>query len=145
MTQHNMQFDTSDVILYVLAFFLPPFPILIRVGFCTNQFLLNVLLTLLFGLPGTLHALYIIYITSPITGSPDRRVINGDYERVIENDGTTPNNDNYPQAVFDQQADNAQEIPSSSSIHQPVNAPPPPYEDSKDFNKDSTDNKVQKF
>lgn len=129
-----MQFDTSDVILYVLAFFFPPFPILIRVGFCTNQFLLNILLTLLFGLPGTLHALYIVYTTSPITGSPGRRVTNGDYERVIENDGTPDQYNHF------QHQDNV----ASSSEQAPSGIPPPPYED--DFGahkKVATDNKVQ--
>lgn len=132
-----MQFDTSDVILYVLAFFFPPFPVLIRVGFCTNQFLLNVLLTMLFGIPGTLHSLYIVYVTSPITGSPERRVRNADYERVIDSEANAPAQDYYHQEQGFQQA------PVASSSEQPDSAPPP-YDDPKDFASSFTDNKVQK-
>lgn len=145
-----MQFDTSDVILYVLAFFLPPFPILIRVGFCTNQFLLNILLTMLFGVPGTLHALYIVYITSPITGSPERRVRNYDYERVVENDGEYHpiNNGAYsstPNQIHQHHKQQSQPNNTASSSTQPFTLPPPPpYDDSTNYNRESTDNKVQK-
>lgn len=141
MSQQSMQFDTSDVILYVLAFFLPPFPVLIRVGFCTNQFLLNVLLTMLFGIPGTLHSLYIVYVTSPITGSPERRVRNLDYERVIDSEAHAPDQDNYQQGQGFQQTDGAV---ASSSEQPEYSVAPPPYDDSKDFTSTFTDNKVQK-
>jgi len=42
----------SDVLLIILAIFLPPVPVLIRTG-CSGQFLLNILLTLLGWIPGT--------------------------------------------------------------------------------------------
>ncbi|ODV76437.1 YqaE/Pmp3 family membrane protein CYBJADRAFT_117950, partial [Cyberlindnera jadinii NRRL Y-1542] len=56
--------DPEDVFLYLIAFFFPPLPVAIRSGFWTKQVLLNVLLTMMFGLPGTLHSIYIIYVTS---------------------------------------------------------------------------------
>jgi uncharacterized membrane protein YqaE (UPF0057 family) len=83
---HRRSVDAEDIFLYVIAFFFPPLPVFIRSGFWTNQFLLNVLLTMMFGLPGTLHSIYIVYITSPITGNQGRRVAHSDYERLAESD-----------------------------------------------------------
>lgn len=56
----------SDIILYIIAFFVPPVAVLLRAGFCSSDFLLNVLLTLLGFLPGMLHAFYFIASTSPL-------------------------------------------------------------------------------
>lgn len=56
----------SDIILYVIAFFIPPVAVLLRAGFCSSDFLLNVLLTLLGVVPGMLHAFYFIAVTSPL-------------------------------------------------------------------------------
>ncbi|ONH65028.1 Plasma membrane proteolipid 31 [Cyberlindnera fabianii] len=122
---HNI--DPADVFLYILAFFFPPLPVALRQGFWTNQLLLNVLLTMLFGLPGTLHAIYIVYITSPITGHPERRVRIGgdDYESLIEN--------------HDQTSSVPYNAGSSSTTAN--TAAPPPYEESTVIT--STDNKIQ--
>ncbi|KAH3666660.1 hypothetical protein WICMUC_005477 [Wickerhamomyces mucosus] len=144
-------FDTTDVILYIIAFVFPPFPVLIRSGFCSADFLLNLLLTAMFGLPGTIHALYIVYITSPVTGNPERRISlrynnNGDYERIVEND--EPNNDyqNQNQNKFNQSS-NSQGIENFGSTSSNINNQPPAYNDIysnvTDNKQTSTDNKVQ--
>ncbi|MCE4225725.1 YqaE/Pmp3 family membrane protein [Methylobacterium sp. C25] len=49
----------STLIQILIAFFLPPISVLMTNGFGL-QFLLNVLLCLLFYLPGSFHALYLL-------------------------------------------------------------------------------------
>ncbi|GBU16706.1 MULTISPECIES: YqaE/Pmp3 family membrane protein [Methylobacterium] len=49
----------SDIVRILLAIFLPPIAVLLTRGLGL-QFLLNVLLTLLGILPGTVHALWLI-------------------------------------------------------------------------------------
>ncbi|QLQ80620.1 hypothetical protein HG537_0D06210 [Torulaspora globosa] len=56
----------SDIILYIIAFFVPPVAVMLRAGLCSSDFLLNLLLTLLGFLPGMVHAFYYIAITSPL-------------------------------------------------------------------------------
>lgn len=61
--------DPTDLLLYILAFFVPPFPVLIRKGVKSTEFWASVVLSIMFHLPGLLLALYVIYDTSVITGS----------------------------------------------------------------------------
>eukprot|EP01115_Flamella_aegyptia_P013503 TRINITY_DN72271_c0_g1_i1.p1 TRINITY_DN72271_c0_g1~~TRINITY_DN72271_c0_g1_i1.p1 ORF type:complete len:82 (-),score=2.53 TRINITY_DN72271_c0_g1_i1:253-498(-) len=49
----------GDLILCILAIFLPPLPVLLKVG-CTCQFCLNIILCLILWLPGILHAWWVI-------------------------------------------------------------------------------------
>ncbi|MCJ2028355.1 YqaE/Pmp3 family membrane protein [Methylobacterium sp. J-043] len=49
----------SSLIKILIAFFLPPISVLMTHGFGI-QFLFNILLCLLFYLPGSLHALYLL-------------------------------------------------------------------------------------
>ncbi|ODV93520.1 hypothetical protein PACTADRAFT_52092 [Pachysolen tannophilus NRRL Y-2460] len=63
--------DPSDLILYFLGFFLPFFPVLIRKGLFSKEFLIGFLLSIFFHIPGLLYSFYIIYDTSYITGSID--------------------------------------------------------------------------
>ena len=49
----------SSIIKILIAFFLPPISVLMTSGFGL-QFLLNILLCLLFYLPGSIHALYLL-------------------------------------------------------------------------------------
>jgi len=44
----------------VLAFLLPPVAILVMRG-TVNQFILNVILTFIFWVPGIIHALYVVF------------------------------------------------------------------------------------
>lgn len=48
-----------DLLTILLCIFLPPVAVLIHFGL-SGQFLLNILLTLLGGLPGMIHAFWII-------------------------------------------------------------------------------------
>lgn len=47
------------IILILLAIFLPPVAAFLKVGF-GGHFFLNILLTLMFGLPGMVHALWLV-------------------------------------------------------------------------------------
>ncbi|WP_132254445.1 MULTISPECIES: YqaE/Pmp3 family membrane protein [Methylobacterium] len=49
----------SNIVRILLAIFLPPVAVLITEGIGL-QFLLNILLTLLGGIPGMIHAIWII-------------------------------------------------------------------------------------
>ena len=49
----------STLVQVLIAFFLPPISVLMTHGFGI-QFLFNILLCLLFYLPGSLHALYLL-------------------------------------------------------------------------------------
>jgi uncharacterized membrane protein YqaE (UPF0057 family) len=48
-----------SLILIILAIFVPPLAVFLMVGL-GRDFWINLILTLLFWLPGTLHALYLI-------------------------------------------------------------------------------------
>ena len=52
--------SASNIILYVLAFFLPPLPVFIKTG-CSGNFLLNLLLTLIAWFPGIIHAIWVVW------------------------------------------------------------------------------------
>ncbi|CDH09267.1 related to Protein SNA3 [Zygosaccharomyces bailii ISA1307] len=56
--------NKNDVVLMLLGVFIPPIPVLIRRGFFSRDFLLNLLLFLLFFFPAIIHAGYVIYETS---------------------------------------------------------------------------------
>ncbi|WP_019906884.1 YqaE/Pmp3 family membrane protein [Methylobacterium sp. 77] len=49
----------SNIIRILLAIFLPPIAVLLTVGIGV-QFFLNILLCILFYLPGSIHALWIV-------------------------------------------------------------------------------------
>ena len=52
-----------SIVQVLLAIFLPPVSVLLQKGLGV-QFLLNILLTLMFGLPGMIHAIYLL-VTDP--------------------------------------------------------------------------------
>lgn len=56
--------NKHDLLLMVLAVFLPPVTVWTRKGFFSRDFLLNLLLFLMFFFPAILHAGYVIYETS---------------------------------------------------------------------------------
>lgn len=49
----------SPVVLIILAIFLPPVAVAIKFGI-GKDFLINLILTLIFFLPGMIHALYLV-------------------------------------------------------------------------------------
>ncbi|KAH3684002.1 hypothetical protein WICPIJ_005025 [Wickerhamomyces pijperi] len=51
---------SKDWFLVFIAIFLPPVPVLIKRGFFSADFAINILLLILGFFPGLLHALYII-------------------------------------------------------------------------------------
>lgn len=50
---------TNKLLLVILAFFLPPLAVGLKNGF-GGSFILNLILTLIFWLPGVIHALIVI-------------------------------------------------------------------------------------
>ena len=51
--------STKDILLIILAIFLPPLAVFLKKG-CGNTFWLNLLLTILMFLPGIIHAILVI-------------------------------------------------------------------------------------
>ena len=59
-----MKEANKDLIRILAAIFVPPLGVFLQVGL-KGQFWLNVVLTLLFFIPGVIHALYIILTRGP--------------------------------------------------------------------------------
>ena len=51
-------------LLAILAFFLPPVAVLLKVGF-TRHFWINLVLTLLLWMPGMIHAMLVVFDAIP--------------------------------------------------------------------------------
>ncbi len=49
----------SDLLMIVLAVFIPPLAVFLKVGI-RGHFWLNILLTIFFAVPGMIHALWIV-------------------------------------------------------------------------------------
>ncbi|KAK5779798.1 YqaE/Pmp3 family membrane protein PWA37_001014 [Arxiozyma heterogenica] len=64
MQSHVYSVNKDDLILIVLSIFIPPVAVIIRKGFFSRDFLLNLLLFLIFFFPAIIHAFYVIYETS---------------------------------------------------------------------------------
>lgn len=64
MPPHVYSVNKDDLTLIVLSVFLPPIAVIIRKGFFSRDFLLNLLLFLIFFFPAIVHAFYVIYETS---------------------------------------------------------------------------------
>jgi uncharacterized membrane protein YqaE (UPF0057 family) len=50
----------NKVLQVIVALFIPPLAVYMKTGKIDGTFWLNILLTLMFDLPGVIHALYII-------------------------------------------------------------------------------------
>jgi uncharacterized membrane protein YqaE (UPF0057 family) len=51
----------ADIILIILAIFLPPLAVYLHQKACNNQVIINLILTIIgFGIIGVIHALWII-------------------------------------------------------------------------------------
>ena len=64
MPSHVYSVNKDDLILIVLSVFIPPVSVIIRKGFFSRDFLLNLLLFLIFFFPAVINAFYVIYETS---------------------------------------------------------------------------------
>ncbi|EGW32024.1 uncharacterized protein SPAPADRAFT_61127 [Spathaspora passalidarum NRRL Y-27907] len=51
--------DSNDWLLIILAFLIPPIPVIVKKG-CSNSVFLNILLCLLGGVFGIIHAVYVV-------------------------------------------------------------------------------------
>ena len=70
MAANSSQSTLATVLLIILAFVLPPLTVFLKVGL-RMHFWLNILLTILGWLPGTIHALWVV-VASPPAGGPRR-------------------------------------------------------------------------
>lgn len=52
----------KDWLLVLIGFFIPPIPVLIKRGFFSADFWINILLCILGFIPGLLHSYYIILL-----------------------------------------------------------------------------------
>lgn len=142
---------TSDLLLAVLAIFIPPFPVLVKRGLGLDL-LLNVLLLLLGGFPGIIHAWYIIvkYKDDGIPVVTDyfhaqRQAGNGhfDYQQIPENTDTFDQGGNLengqgahsqPEQSYPSQSQAPQEHGQQQEVHPPAASGssnmPPPYDPS---------------
>lgn len=64
MPPHVYSVNKDDLVLIALSVFVPPIAVIIRKGFFSRDFLLNLLLFLIFFFPAIIHAFYVIYETS---------------------------------------------------------------------------------
>jgi len=65
-----MPLSTKDILLLILALFIPPLPVFIKRG-CGADFLINILLTLLGAIPGILHAWWVVFKYNDVDGYRD--------------------------------------------------------------------------
>lgn len=63
-TKSKLSINKSDGWLLLLSVFVPPIPVLIRKGFFSRDFLLNLLLFVFLWIPAIAHAAYVIVETS---------------------------------------------------------------------------------
>ncbi|SCU99666.1 LAME_0G04720g1_1 [Lachancea meyersii CBS 8951] len=82
--------NKDDIILVVSALILPPLPVIVRKGLVSRDFWINLLLCLLFGFPGILHAVYVVYMTSSERSQYSRVDENSDLEAQDETAATQP-------------------------------------------------------
>ncbi|CAL9732626.1 hypothetical protein MOUN0_O02256 [Monosporozyma unispora] len=64
MPPHVYSVNKDDLILIALSVFVPPVVVIIRKGFFSRDFLLNLLLFVIFFFPAIIHAFYVVYETS---------------------------------------------------------------------------------
>lgn len=104
--KHKMTFrdDTyisltkNDTLLIVLSCFIPPLSIYLRQGLWSKDFVINVLLTFLFGIPGFIHAVYVIYTSSSLRQHSHHEVQSSRLEEGISAD-EPPNYDSNGHSV----------------------------------------------
>ncbi|CCH61742.1 hypothetical protein TBLA_0F02000 [Henningerozyma blattae CBS 6284] len=124
----------GDFILYLVAFLFPPLAVIFRSGLCSQDLLLNILLTMFGIFPGTLHALYYITITSPLRRDNEFIVIYQqgwvDTERYANGNINAPNNNNNM---------NLNNVGSSSNANTYTNTQTPLLNNTRA----QTDNKIQ--
>ncbi|ANB11405.1 hypothetical protein AWJ20_4214 [Sugiyamaella lignohabitans] len=112
---------TSDLLLALLALFLPPVPVWIKCGFWSWQLLLDVFLVLFGGIPAAIYAWYII-IKYPDDGIPFFDVRRGTYEIIPD----VENQDDYDNGAGSSQQQSypqSQSQPQSQQSYHPSQYP----------------------
>ncbi|GMM57604.1 Sna3 protein [Maudiozyma humilis] len=93
MSTARYSINKDDLLLVILAVFVPPVPVIIRRGLCNKDTLLNLLLFMVLFFPATIHSFYVIYETSKERDGERERgstqedrvpLTNGDFSRDLE-------------------------------------------------------------
>ncbi|KAF1827569.1 UPF0057-domain-containing protein [Dissoconium aciculare CBS 342.82] len=63
------QSSSSDVLLYLLAVFVPPVPVALKAG-CGADLIINIVFTLFAWIPGVVHAWWVISKYDPAKHAP---------------------------------------------------------------------------
>ncbi|EDO19011.1 hypothetical protein Kpol_2002p82 [Vanderwaltozyma polyspora DSM 70294] len=116
--------DKHDLVLLIIAVFLPPVAVWKRRGFFSKDSLLNVLLFLLFFFPAVIHAMFVIHETS-------LQRSRGQYQQVSSNDNSNV-------AVEEQ---NVNKLTNVHDLEE--NRVPPLYNDIVKSPMNVSDNKIQ--
>ncbi|CUS23308.1 LAQU0S09e01860g1_1 [Lachancea quebecensis] len=123
-------FTVSDLILYIVGFFIPPVAVLLRSGCCSSDLLLNILLTMLGVVPGMLHAFYYITMTSPLRREENRYYYQSGWE-----DGRRSRHQGSPGAsegehVVREEPSAVTPLMPNTGVGKPASGAPPPYTES---------------
>ncbi|SMN22847.1 similar to Saccharomyces cerevisiae YJL151C SNA3 Integral membrane protein localized to vacuolar intralumenal vesicles [Maudiozyma saulgeensis] len=105
--------NKDDLLLIILAVFIPPVPVIIRKGFCSKDSLLNILLFMILFFPATIHSFYIVY-----ESSKERDLERDNSSSTVGNGGRTLSEDQVPLTNGDFNIDlerNANDIQENSS------------------------------
>jgi len=116
----------DDILLILISLIIPPLPVVFKRG-CGTDFCINLLLTLLTGILGIVHAIYIILVT-------DKE----EYSRLDEQNGTDNNRTtNIPENAIVLILPGANVNTNSNTI--PNNLPPPSYAESEQLAKEQNE------
>lgn len=55
-----MAFDNKQILLIVLAIFIPPLAVFLKKEACDMDVIINLILTIFFFIPGLIHAIWVI-------------------------------------------------------------------------------------
>ncbi|KAK9895244.1 UPF0057-domain-containing protein [Cystobasidium minutum MCA 4210] len=111
--------DVSDMLLIIIALFLPPVTALFTDG-CGGQFCINILLTILGFIPGLIHAIWLVYRQARVRDARGPRYAN-DNNRPSHYVAVNPPPQQQPQQAYGQQQHPyGQQVPPPP---EPVSAP----------------------
>lgn len=107
MPPHVYSVNKEDLLLIILSVFVPPVVVIIRKGFFSRDFLLNLLLFLIFFFPAIIHAFYVVYETSL------QRPYNNPN---LTNDNTTTNTNTNPNTSSSSKPFMEDQLPLASNV-----------------------------
>ncbi|SSD58765.1 uncharacterized protein SCODWIG_00526 [Saccharomycodes ludwigii] len=110
MSFSRFSLNKNDILLILVSLVLPFYAVIVRCGFWSKDFLINILLTLMYGLPGLVHSIYIIYITSTERNTDEYLNIQDELESGNTRSDAAANTDNNKGGAI--QLGGADEVPA---------------------------------